>query len=278
MLGSGQKLRWWHALWQSFYSKTLYQYVAVYWRGWGAFYLLVLSALIVMPATWHFNDQYQHFVDQELPYYLADFPDITVENGVAKTPENHPYILNHKDNKTPFIVIDTSGQYTNPDQTTAPVLITATQILFKQPQNGVSTLDFADFADMTIDRGFVENLMDTMGSLMVPLTFLFLASYVWSKRIVLALVYGVLAAWLGKRKGLKLPYRTYVRISAVTLTPAILFDVVAGLFFSSVPLNIIAVLFIVLEVIYLRFAIQSVAELPVQSNTDDQSQNGILSA
>lgn len=275
MLGQTNKLRWWHALWQSFYARTIYQVVALQWQGWGAAYLLVVSALAIMPATWDLNDRYQNFISQELPHYLADFPDITIENGVAQTPEKHPYILNRKNSNTPFIVIDTSGQYTNPDQTTAPILITANQILLKQPQNGVSSLEFADFTDMTLDSSFIAAFMDSMGTFIVPLTFIMLLGYFWSKRIFQSLIYGLIGSWMGKRKGLQLPFRTYVRISAVTLTPAIAFDLFAGMLLGGLPIEIIGILFFLLEMIYLRFAIQSISQLPRDQNN---TQDGFLSA
>ena len=88
------KFPWWQALWLSFFSRTLYQSVARRWQGIGSLYLLIVSALVVLPITMQIREGYTSFIEEELPLYLDDLPELTIENGQASTPEERPYIIN----------------------------------------------------------------------------------------------------------------------------------------------------------------------------------------
>jgi hypothetical protein len=66
-----------------------------------------------------------------------------------------------------------------------------------------------------------------------------------------------------------LRYPSFVRISAVALTPAMIIDMLLGIL--GLPLPFASVLFVVLEVMYLRFAIQSVCQLPRDKRDDEGS-------
>ena len=67
-----RKITWWQALWLSFFSRTLYQSVARQWQGIGSLYLLIISALVVMPITMQIREGYLAFVEEELPLYLDE--------------------------------------------------------------------------------------------------------------------------------------------------------------------------------------------------------------
>ena len=83
------------------------------------------------------------------------------------------------------------------------------------------------------------------------------------------MVYALFAGWLAKRQGVTLPYNSFVRICAVALTPAMILDMFIGVL--GLPLPFAGLLFIVLEVMYVRFAIQSVCQLPPDQRNDEGS-------
>ncbi|WP_081741373.1 DUF1189 domain-containing protein [Tolumonas lignilytica] len=260
---------WWRALWLSFFSRTLYQSVARQWQGVGSLYLFIVSALVMMPLAIQIHEGYVSFVKQELPAYLDELPEITIENGQASTPEDRPYVINEKGTTDPFIVVDTSGQYNTLDQTSAAVLITADRIFVRKDDVSSQSYPFADFVDMKIDRSLVEAFLKVLGRFILPFTYFILVAMAWFWRFSQAMTYAFLASWLAKRQGLALRYHSFVRISAVALTPAIIIDTFIGLF--GLPLPFAGVLFLILEIMYIRFAVQSICQLPPNQRDDEGS-------
>ena len=264
-----RKFTWWQALWLSFFSRQLYQSVARQWRGIGSLYLLILSALVVLPVTMEIRADYLAFVENDLPLYLDELPELTIQNGTASTPEDRPYIINEKGTTDPFIVVDTSGKITDLEQTSPPVLITADRLYIRKSDVETRSFDFSTFPDMTIDRSLIERFMATTSKFVPPFTYLILVTFAWSWRITQAMVYALLAGWIARKQGFSMRYPSFVRISAVALTPAILIDMLLGIL--GLPLPFANVLFMVLEVMYLRFAIQSISQLPTDKHDDEGS-------
>lgn len=260
---------WWQAFWLSFFSRQLYQSVARQWHGIGSLYLLILSALVVMPVTLEIRDGYLSFIEEDLPLYLDELPELTIQDGYASTPEDRPYIINEKGTTDPFIVIDTSGEFTSLEQTSAPVLITNDRLYIRKSDIETRSFDFSTFTDMTIDRELIDSFLSTTSKFVMPLTYVILVLFAWSWRITQAMLYALLAGWLAKKQGLTLRYSSFVRISAVALTPAMIIDMLLGIL--GLPLPFGGVLFVVLEVMYLRFAIQSICQLPRDKHDDEGS-------
>jgi len=260
---------WWQAVWLSFFSRQLYQSIARQWRGAGSLYLLILSALVVMPVTLQIRDSYLSFIEQDLPLYLDEMPELTIKDGAASTPEERPYIINEQGTSDPFIVVDTTGEYTDLDQTSAPVLITADRLYIRKSDVETRSFDFSTFTDMTIDRSLIERFLTTTAKFVLPFTYLILVAFAWSWRITQAMLYALLAGWLAKKRGLTMRYSAFVRISAVALTPSMIIDMLLGSL--GLPLPFGSVLFVILEVMYLRFAIQSICQLPPEKPNDDET-------
>jgi hypothetical protein len=260
---------WWQAFSLSFFSRQLYQSVAQQWRGIGAIYLLILCALVAMPVAFEIRHGYYSFIENDLPLYLDELPELTIQDGSASTQEERPYIINEKGTNDPFIVVDTSGQITSLEQTSAPVLITNDRIYIRKSDVETRSFDFSGFADMTIDRQLIDSFLATTSKFVMPLTYVILVLFAWSWRITQAMLYALLAGWLAKKQGVSLRYPSYVRISAVALTPAMIIDMFIGIL--GLPLPFASVLFIVLEVMYLRFAVQSVCQLPRDKHHDEGS-------
>ncbi len=262
------KFPWWRALWLSFFSRSLYQSVARQWQGIGSLYLLIVSALVVMPITMQIRDGYLTFIENELPLYLDDLPELTIQNGQASTPEDHPYIINDKGTTDPFIVVDTTGQYTDLDQTSAAVLITADRISIRKNDVSTQSYSFSELGDMTIDRSAIETFMATTGKFIMPFAYIVLIAISWFWRFTQAMGYALIAGWLAKRQGVTMRYNSFVRVCAVALTPAMLLDMAIGLL--NLPLPFAGALFVVLEVMYVRFAIQSICQLPPDQRNNDE--------
>ena len=186
---------WWQAFWLSFFSRQLYQSVARQWRGIGSLYLLILSALVVMPVTLEIRNGFQSFIEQDLPLYLDELPELTIQGGYASTPEDRPYIINEKGTTDPFIVIDTSGEFTSLEQTSAPVLITNDRLYIRKSDIETRSFDFSTFTDMTIDRELLDSFLSTTSKFVMPLTYVILVLFAWSWRITQAMLYALLAGW-----------------------------------------------------------------------------------
>ena len=263
-----EKINWWHAFWQSFYSRAFYQGVVRQWRGSGCIFLLAITALVVMPLALNIRHQFQSFLNEDFGVYLEQVPEITITDGLAKTPESHPYIINKLDSDEPFVVIDTTGKYTKIDQTSAPILVTANELIVRNDYQ-VRSFQFHNMNDMTIDHVAIDEFARWMAKYVVPLAYVFMVLFAWSWRITQAMFYALIAKGLAKRKGFTMKYKGFMRLSASALAPAMVLDMVFSVIGLGLPFA--GVLFVVLEVYYLYFAIESVAKLPHAPDQEDSS-------
>ncbi len=263
-----QKINWWHALWLSFYSRAFYQGVARQWRGSGCIFLLAITALVVMPLAMNLRHQFQNFLNEDFGVYLEQVPEITVTDGIAKTPENKPYIINKLDSDQPFAVIDTTGKYTGIDQTSAAILVTAHDVTIRN-EFQIRSFSFKTMNDMTIDHVAIDEFVRWLARYVIPLAYPFMVVLAWSWRITQAMFYAFIAKYLAKRKGFTMKYKGFMRLSAAALAPAMVIDMLLSVTGLGLPLA--GILFVIIEVVYLRFAIDSVALLPHAPDQEDSS-------
>lgn len=241
-----KRYNFFQALLLAFYSKTFYRDVGQNWRGAGLAYLWFLAAICFIV----FTIRLVMFVDDGLTAlkpYIAQLPTITINQGDVSIDKAEPFLIKNPKNDEVVAIIDTTGQYTTLDNTTALVLLSKNKLLMQHGTtakeytlsdiNGVFT---AENVDHLLFIGYVIAVL--FGLISLPFYFMLGVSQI--------LVYAGLVSLL-IRTGLA--YKTLCRLTAIALTPTTLLAIIVSL--GVVYLPFAWMIYIVLAIAYILFAV-----------------------
>lgn len=240
------------AIVMSFYSKNLYRDVAVNWGGKTFLYLLILLALSWIVFTFEaqrfINAGYATFSAQ----YVNQVPEMTVKDGIVHTPENRPYLIKDTDNNQPVIIIDTSGQYTNLDQTDAKMLVTQKQVIMKK-KDETRIINISDKFNANLVPEKLNDLIKDFISYawIILFIFLWLGSFIY--RILQAFLYSMIGRLFGSIFKVPLTYGQIVQIAMISITPTIVLASILDFFIIRFPHQLLV--YFLLAICYLFYGI-----------------------
>ena len=241
-------------------------------QGSGALMLITDRAVVTRKKENREQVDYFSSVDTDAQYVMtiashgaAQIPRITLKGGRAQTEEARPYhITNLYDGET-IAVIDTTGQITSLETSGAPVLLTGTHFYMESTDEGGNPKNLAFLLSDINEENLLLLLREwvptaqkwLIGALLISAPFIALFKFVIV--ILGLLLMGGLGRIIAAIMGVKgLPYEVAVRLSAVSLTPAVIAYTIFGLsFFLS----------LVLAVAYLIFAIAANRHVPNQPSS-----------
>lgn len=224
-----------HPLFMSFYSRSLYQDVAMNWKKISILYLLLLLAVCLIPLTFKTRAAVSDYVLQEAPKIIKQFPVVNISKGQVSVDVPMPYTIKDPENNAPLIIIDTTGQVTSLAGSDAIVLLTKTKLFFKRGPKESRILDLADIDSLVIDQSRLYDWMDTFLEYFALVLFPVALSFTFLFRICQALVFAIIAISLSKYLKLTFNYFSLLSLSIVSMTPAIILDTLYNYFDLSIP-------------------------------------------
>ena len=240
------------AIGMSFYSKKLYRDVATNWGGKAFAYLLLLVALASTFITYEVQITLNQFYRNYSARLFNQIPVITVENGKLKTPEKRPYVIVEPESNNPIAIIDTSGQYTNLDNTKAAILVTEDQIITHN-KNETKIVKFSETINGTLDPEVINTTIGKFVGYSWIILFIVIVLFSYVYRIIQALIYslfGKLFASIGKYD---LSYGQIMQIALVSITPVIVVGTILDFFIIHFPLQWLG--YFILAMSYLFYGI-----------------------
>lgn len=237
----------------SFFSKSLYQDVRKNWYGNGFLYLLLLTAIIIIPMMVKMHLGLADFMTNDAPKFTQQIPDITIKNGQVSTPEEKKYVITDPDSGEPFAVIDTTGE-TKALEPGTYALLTKDKLIMQKDETETRIYDLTEIEDFTLNQANItkwSNLLKTWTSLAL---YPFILLGIFIVYIIQALIYGL--AGIIITKILKTPpvhYQALVRLSVIAMTPVIIVNTIIDMVAIKVPyLSLISV---IATLAYLTFGI-----------------------
>ncbi len=219
----------------SFYSKSFYKDVARNWNSTGFFYLFLLVLLCIIPMMFSFQEAVSAFVADEAPGIVRQVPEIKITKGKISIDKPMPYIIKDPDKSAPLIIIDTTGKIMSLDGSPATMLITESKIIMKKSSVETRTFSLSELDGFCLDRSMVYKFLDIINEWLAVAAFPFALMFSFLCRMIQVLfysVFGLLFAGIFKN-GMK--YKTLVRLSAISITPAVLIGTVRDYLHISVP-------------------------------------------
>jgi len=237
----------------SFYSKKLYQDIALRWGGKSFLYLfmlLALSSLVWSLLLQHYAlEAYQSFSTKIIP----QIPVITLHDGKINTPEKRPYFIVDAETHKPFAVLDTTGKYTSLEQAQTPILITETQILIQSGPNETKIYKLTEPLNQTINPEAIKKFGDKYIHFLWIFVFPFIFIIFYLYRVLLALFYSLLGKMLCAFFKINLAYGQIVQMMLVAMTPVIIISDLQCILNISIRHEML--LYFLLDISYLFYGI-----------------------
>lgn len=251
-----------HALYMSFFSRELYQDVGKNWKGYGFIYLVFILLLYWAPETARFQEDISDYVTEAAPPVVSQVPTVTISRGEASIKEPVPYFINYPDKAakdTPFIIIDTTGQFKSIGNSKAVALVTKTQVIFKKYPAGIRTFDLAGIDKLVIDQNRVNGWIELFRNWFAIILFPFVLFFSWLFHVTQVFLCAFIGTYYAKRSGVALSYQTLVRLAVISYTPGILFQALHSVLGIEFPSSGLVSFIIALAYLYLAVGANSEA-------------------
>ncbi len=223
------------SLYMSFYSKSFYKDVARNWNSTGFLYLFLLVLLCIIPMMFSFQEAVSAFVADEAPGIVRQVPEIKITKGKISIDKPMPYIIKDPDKSETLIIIDTTGKITSLDGSPATILITESKIIMKKSLVETRTFNLSEIDNFYLDRSMVYKFLDIINDWLTVLVFPFALIFSFLCRILQVLLYSVFGLLFAHILKTGINYKTLVRLTAISITPAVIFGTVRDYLHISVP-------------------------------------------
>jgi hypothetical protein len=261
-----KRFTYFDALWQSFFSRSLYIDVAKRWRGVGFLYLLLIVMICWLPDLAKMQISFQQLRGDAVEGLIRQVPAITITDGVASADVETPYFIKDPKDGKVLGIIDFTGQYTNLENTSAVVLLTRKEVATKQSGRETRTYNLSGVKHFAIDQTRVRRWVYLFLTWFVALIAPFVIVFTYAFRICQALIYAALGMAFANWFHVKLTYSTLLRIACVALTPVVIFTTVTDLFPvpRTFPRSLFWLIHLAIAVWYISFAVKACATEPAE--------------
>jgi len=262
-----RRFSYFDALWQSFFSPSLYIDVAKRWHGVGFLYLLLIVVISWLPDLAKMETSLQQLRGDSSEGLIRQVPAISITDGVASANVETPYFIKDPKDGKVLGIIDFSGQYTNLENTSAVVLLTRKEVTTKQSGRETRTYNLSGVKHFAIDQTRVRHWVNLFLTWFTVLITPFVIVFTYGFRIVQALIYAALGMALANGFHVKLTYSTLLRLACVALTPVVIFTTVTDLIpvFRALPRPLVFLIHLAIAVWYLSVAVKACATEPAVS-------------
>jgi len=265
-----------HPLWMSYYAGEIYEDVGCNWRGPGFRYLFLLLTITWIPVVIMISNQFDDWVDKNLPGIIEQAPEITIEDGKLSTTPSKPFVIDEPSTGKPFIIIDVTGKYTSLEGVEAQFLLLEDRLLFRLETGEIQEAPVFQDVDETVvfNEDVLYQLFDFLKAVLPFVLFPFAVIVSFIYRIVQVCVYAYIGTFFAQYVNTEISYETLLRLSAVSITPAVAIDTLNILMDGALPIPYFYWLLVclLLSIGYLFFAIRiyAVAELEKQVKSNEE--------
>lgn len=215
----------------------------------GFSYLLYLSVLFAFGVTIVFMFTVIPIGNEFANWLKQNFPELVLtREGVAAKVEQ-PFSLTHPDFGTIAVIDTTKEMPTAEDLGKTVFFVTKTQV-FIQNRPGERTGDYrvvdlvprneqakATWRDFVVTGTFIETIYRRLRPFAAPLLFIFCVFFFFVWKLIVALLYSLLALILNLFRKEKLSYRSLVNLCFFAITPVIVLQWLRP-FLPFLPLNV----------------------------------------
>jgi len=256
----------------SFFSRELYRDVGLNWKGVGFGYLFLLLAICTVPRMFKIQRSLSNFIDEQLPPFINQVPEITIEKGEVHIDKPQPYYITVPDSNETIAIIDTTGQIQSLDNTDAFVLLTKTKLISRQSKSESRTYDLTNVQHFVLDQDKITGWLNTAKKILVPFLYPFagLGSFIF--RIIQSLIYAAIGLLFAAWCKTKLSYPALLRLAVTAVTPCIIVRTVFEC--ASVKLPLAGLWFFLAAMGFLFYGIKACSQIEEPATIEDELRPG----
>jgi hypothetical protein len=218
--------RTYEALWLSFFSRSLYRDVAQCWGGIAAGYLVLLATISWAPVAISMQRQALEYSDARVAALFAGTPAIQIHDGVVTFDPPGRHEIRDAETGTLVAILDVDGDLAELDGLEDEVvMLTRSKFVLHRARRGETrSYDLSEVESFSVaseDLVRWVNAIRRWGTLLV-IPLLVMCSLVY--RLLQTAALGGLGVIAARVLHAELSYAAAVRVAAVAITPAVLFD------------------------------------------------------
>lgn len=253
-----------HIPFLSFFSRDLYVDVALRWKGSGFGYLLLLLVVCWLPMMVKMYTAMSTFIDEHASSFIEQVPTITFDQGLASINEPQPYYIKVPDSNEVIAIIDTTGTIQSLENTDAHILLTQTQVIYRENNVTTKTIQLSDIQGQhTLDQNIIWGFLGFFKKILFPVILLFILIFSFVYRIIQALIYAAIGLLFASWCRARLQYTALLRLAVVAFTPCIIVSTILGLARVHLPWGFLWYLLAALG--YLLFGVNAVSQAQEQA-------------
>ena len=222
--------------------------------------------LLVLAISWAATLLKMHlmlrtFAKRDFPALVKDVPPVTIQNGVVSSPVSQPYTIEDPQTHRPLAILDTTGEITSLDNTSAIILVTQNKLILKENGNGQTRIqDLSKINSFFVDRSRLAGWMDLVSRWSAIAMFPIMLVGSLAYRLIQSLIYGLAGMIFSSIFNARLSFPALMRLSVLAVTPVIVLNTALDLAGLSVPA--MWLLCFVMAMVYLGLAVRANAEPP----------------
>ncbi len=227
----------WKAIYQSWYSPSIYRDAAHRWRGLGFRFLLTELFILWLIAAVHVHVVVVDYVDGYLQPMLEALPKLAMTNGTLMIDKPDHYQV--KDPRSGKLVVnfDMTEKPLLPPEPTSAIFVEKHRIVFRNvgKEQVYDFNEYKDFKAQNLDWDFylkTLKVVKTWAGIVVIGVF-------WLSSFILCALQAVFYGLIGKTMAIlakrRLTYPQLVRIAVVARTPSLIIDTCQKLLCCGIP-------------------------------------------
>ncbi len=224
-----------HPLFMAFFSKSLYRDVARAWKGHGLVFLFSAVALCTIPFVLLVQSEVSNLLSKEVPKIVTQMPSIEITNGKVTIDRSQPYFVKDDKSGDPLIIFDTTGQPRSLDGSKAIMLVSEKAVIIRNSEGRTRTIDLSGIESFSLDRRLLYEWIDELEKSFVFIFYPCAVFFSFIFRLFEAASFAAVAHFFRRSLGLPLTYGAYMRLAAVSLSPALVIGALLNIIRIVVP-------------------------------------------
>ena len=184
-------------------------------------YLLYLCAhaslIVTLAYAFHFGPEFREFGT----WLQANVPPMQVSEGRLRIEADQPLIQTYPGLRPVTLIFDTTGSRQDLARFPEPLLLFTEDALVLQQDQTVETYPWSDFGSFEITPELIRNWLEFVKWVYFPTAYSLVLVFTFAVKLVLALLFTLLALSVTTRYQVKFPYPAYLAIAIYSLTPAV---------------------------------------------------------
>lgn len=198
-------------------------------------YLLLLSIhaafVLTLSYAWQYAPAFQEFTD----WLEENVPPLVVDEGKLSIEAEQPLVKTYWGETSITFVFDTTGTHRDLERFDEPsVLLTEEALLLRQ--DGITqTLFWADYGSFEVGQEELRQWIEFLKWVYFPIATSSLLLLKLIEKLLLALLFSLLAMSVTARYKIRFPFRFYLTTAAYSLTPALIIELGVAMTGLDIP-------------------------------------------